>query len=343
MATEPLAALELKMKAAHLRGQWQVDPNRPQNLTRAEDGSISVQPVPGGQTHVWRWSDIAPLLDEACYAMPDSHTARRALILSNPGLPRGTTHTLLASLQIVQPGEIAWAHRHVINALRFSIQGSEQVFTVVDGRRLAMEPYDLVLTPGWTWHDHHNESAARAVWLDALDVPVTLALNQQFYEELGRASQEPTSGDLQPSLFANAGRAPDKQRPYRYPWRDMRRRVDALDEFDPWFGARVNYVDPTSGGPILPTISAFVQVLPPGFVGAFHRSTESQIAFVIEGEGEVDFDGSALSWRAMDSLSLPNWQRRRFVNRSSRERAVLFVLSDRPILDALGFLRTENE
>jgi gentisate 1,2-dioxygenase len=82
--------------------------------------------------------------------------------------------------------------------------------------------------------------------------------------------------------------------------------------------------------------------LPPGFEGSFHRSTESQIAFVIEGEGELDFDGSQISWREMDSLSLPNWQRRRFINRSRQKRSVLFVLSDRPILDALGYFRSEK-
>ena len=80
------------------------------------------------------------ILQSSCEAMPDSYTARRSLIFANPKLPRGTVQNLLAGMQVVKAGEIAWSHRHTINALRFAIQGSEKVFTVVDGRPLAMEP-----------------------------------------------------------------------------------------------------------------------------------------------------------------------------------------------------------
>lgn len=34
-----------------------------------------------------------------------------------------------------------------------------------------MEPFDLVLTPNWQWHDHGNASGAPMIWLDGLDIP----------------------------------------------------------------------------------------------------------------------------------------------------------------------------
>ena len=67
-----------------------------------------------------------------------------------------TTHTLSMGIQMIKPGEIAWAHRHTLAAIRFVIKGDGKVFTVVDGEKCPMEPYDLILTPQWTWHDHQQ-------------------------------------------------------------------------------------------------------------------------------------------------------------------------------------------
>ncbi len=86
MGDDSWAALEERMSAANLRGQWQMDSNRPQKVSKNQMGVTTVEPVPAGSIHVWRWSDVQPLLESACVAMPESFTARRALILSNPGL-----------------------------------------------------------------------------------------------------------------------------------------------------------------------------------------------------------------------------------------------------------------
>src|SRR5689334_24393532 len=140
-----MQALEARMASANLRGQWQIDANRPQNVRRGGNGQLFIEPMPAGIPHAWRWTDMQQILQQACAAMTESNTSRRALMFTNPKLPRGTVQNLVAGMQAVKAGEIAWAHRHTINALRFSIQGSEKVFTVVDGRPLPMESYDLVL------------------------------------------------------------------------------------------------------------------------------------------------------------------------------------------------------
>ena len=61
-------------------------------------------------------------------------------------------------------------------AIRFVIQGDGDVFTTVDGEMCPMENYDLILTPKWAWHDHRNSTGKSTIWLDALDVPLILAL-----------------------------------------------------------------------------------------------------------------------------------------------------------------------
>ena len=341
-----LSDLEARMAAQHLRGQWQVDPNRPQNLRKGANGQVQIDPVPSGNPHVWKWQDMLPLLRSACEAMTESYTARRALTFKNPGLQRGTTQTLVAGLQIVPPGEIAWAHRHTMSALRFTVQGGEKVFTVVDGRPLVMEPYDLILTPGWSWHDHHNESDQDAIWMDGLDVPFTLALNQAFYEEPGEMAQERrTDEDAFSPLLRPAGRpSPGDARPYRYAWKDTLRFLQARssDSVDPHHGRRFEFVNPATNAAVLPTIGCQVQYLPPGFEGEPYRHTSSSIAFVIEGEGRTVFGEREMQWAKHDTLAIPNWTWHRQINRSKREPAILFVMTDTPILAAFGFYREET-
>src|SRR3546814_9548924 len=75
---------------------------------------------------------------------------RRVLILGNPGLVghSAIVPSLYAGLQLILPGEIAPGHRHSQSALRFVLEGGG-AFTAVDGEKAVMQPFDLVLTPGW--------------------------------------------------------------------------------------------------------------------------------------------------------------------------------------------------
>lgn len=341
-----LRALEGRMTAYHLRGQWQVDPSRSQSVREGAHGALQAEPVPAGIPHLWKWQEMLVLLRNACEAMTESNTARRSLTFANPGLQRGTTQTLVAAFQIVPPGEIAWAHRHTINALRFAIQGGEKAFTVVDGRPLMMQPYDLILTPGWSWHEHHNDGDNDAIWMDGLDVPFTLALNQSFYEELGDVEQKRIDDDsacsplLRPVAPQRGG-----ARPYRYPWSETRRVLQALarEPIDPADGCILDYVNPRNGGPVLHTINCQIQYLPPGFEGRRRRRTSSSVVFVVEGEGRAVFGDRELDWGKHDSMAIPNWAWHRLINRSQKEPAILFSISDAPILTTFGLYREESE
>lgn len=346
---DALTALEKRLTDNHLRGQWQIDGNRPQNIGRGAQGQVVIEPLPAGSPFIWPWATMQPLLDESLGALSESYTARRTLVLCNPKLPRGTTQTIVASIQIIRPGELAWAHRHTINAIRFAIQGGKDVFTVVDGEPLIMEPYDLLLTPGWSWHDHHNQSDKPAIWLDALDVPFTLALNQNFYEEFGEAAQEQT-GQAAPSaplarMTGGASRA--AVRPMRYAWADTLRSLQAAASgkfpgVSPVDGVMLEYLNPLTGGSVLPTLSCRAQLLPPGFVGEKTRRTSSAVHFCVQGAGRTLFDGSELAWGKHDTIVAPNWSWHQHINESASEPAILFTITDVPILEVFGLYREET-
>ena len=90
------------------------------------------------------------------------------------------------------PGEKAPVHAHSISAIRFGLAGSGARM-IIDGDRVPMEPGDLILTPGWSWHGHvHPGGDEPAVWMDGLDVPFVLGLRAGFIRD------DPYSGDPLP-------------------------------------------------------------------------------------------------------------------------------------------------
>ena len=165
---DDLESFNDELAALNMRGQWLSDDRRDHGTGGAWKGDVW-ESTPRGDAHIWSWKDTEPLLEKSCDAIPESFTARRSLVFSNPGLERSTTHTMNVGIQLIKPGELAWAHRHTISALRFVIEGHKDLYTVVDGAVCPMADNDLILTPNWQWHDHHNQSDGRALWLDVLD------------------------------------------------------------------------------------------------------------------------------------------------------------------------------
>jgi gentisate 1,2-dioxygenase len=338
-----LAEFDVDLKNMSIRGQWQYD----QLMESLRDG-----PRPAGKAHLWRWKDLQAKLIEACDVMPESFTARRNLSLINPGLERGgTSHSILMGMQIVRPGEVAWAHRHPISALRFAIEGDKDLFTVVEGEVLPMEPNDLVLTPPWTWHDHHNQSQHDGIWLDVLDVPLMLALNQMAYEPLGETTQ-PIRPNKKDYISERTGsvrplweRSPAAGFPIRYPWREVREKLRSFSASDgtPYDGVILEYTNPMTGGATLPTLGCYIQSLKPGFDGKQHRHTSSAVYYVVEGRGKTIVGDVELEWGPRDVFVVPNWAYHRHLNGSRESEAILFSVTDAPLLETIGLYREQPE
>jgi gentisate 1,2-dioxygenase len=88
----------------------------------------------------------------------------------------------------------------------------------------------------------------------------------------------------------------------------------------------------------MPTIGAFLQLLPSGFQGAPYRSSDSTICCVAEGHGRSRIGKSLFNWAKRDVFVIPSWS---VTAHEALEDAVLFSFSDRPAQNALGLWREE--
>jgi gentisate 1,2-dioxygenase len=310
---------------------------------------IPPEPTPDTVAVLWRYDELRPLLLEAGRLLTAKEAERRVLILENPGL-RGQsriTQSLYAGLQLILPGEIAPAHRHAAAALRFIVEGTG-AYTAVEGERTMMHPGDFILTPSWTYHDHGNPGEVPVIWLDGLDVPIVNLFDASFRENFPGESQPNAvpEGDSHARYAANM--LPVDWTPRRasspifnYPYGRSRETVDALYKNGPvhdCHGVKVRYINPAQGGPPMPTIGAFLQLLPKGFRGKRYRATDATIYAAVEGRGQSRIGDTLLSWGPHDIFVVPSWTP---VSHEASEESVLFSFSDRPAQQVLGLWREE--
>ena len=299
---------------------------------------------------LWRYQTARPLLLEAGRLITAKEAERRVLVLENPGL-RGhssITHTLYAGLQLILPGEVAPSHRHAQSALRFVVEGSG-AYTAVDGERATMRPADFIVTPSWTFHDHGNPGNAPVIWLDGLDIPMIAFFDAGFAERYPEEVQPPVrpEGDahsrygqnLLPLEYQPASRTTPV---FSYPYektRDALSRLQRAGPPHPSHGIKLQYANPATGGYPMPTIAAFIQLLPAGFKGRRHRSTDGTVFSVVEGRGRSKIGKEVFDWGPKDLFVVPSWHE---VSHEAQEETVLFSFSDRPVQKALGIWREEE-
>jgi gentisate 1,2-dioxygenase len=211
-----------------------------------------------------------------------------------------------------------------------------------------MEEGDLILTPNWTWHDHHNESQDPIIWLDGLDGPLIQSLNVLFFEDSEKPEQEITkqTGDsLSRMGFARAIRQNESYKrgaPFRYSFKDTYKALKAMShvDCDPYDGILLRYINPSTGGYTYPTMSCEIQMFKAKEVTKVHRHTSTALYHVVKGQGRTKVGEGYLEWGKGDSFVVPLWQWHSHESRGNDE-AILFSINDRPVLEALQLFREE--
>lgn len=314
---------------------------------------------------LWRWSDIRPLMLDAARHVPLAESDRRVLILSNPGVfPKHySTNTLYVSCSIYNGKEEATVHRHTPNASRFVLEGSGG-YTNIEGEKCTMSRGDLIVTPNGTWHDHGNDGDEPVLWIDVLDLPLVESLSATQFEFDYR---EPASGgpvrkyqsvscpgEHSTNLYGTGGMRPTFVPHLRgksvgtpmfvYRWKDAERALDRLRDYagSPFDGVMLEYVNPVNGEPVTTTMSFAVQLLRPGEATRRHRHTSSTFYCCFKGRGRTVVNGETLEWGENDLFVIPSWAWHEHVNADSTKDAVLYAVSDAPVMQRLGLYRAEE-
>jgi len=339
-AAKQRAALDSVLESRWLSGLWNVKAEE-----RTFDPRTTVKP------HLWKWADVYDALLRArdTIGIRGEAVERRYIRLVNPGLNERklTTHTMLFGFQLIQPGELAPAHRHTITAFRFVLQGKGG-YTNVGGEKMMMEAGDLILTPQWAWHEHFNAGDETMIWADGLDAPLIDSLQVISVERYPEERLPIKEGRIHPSLYGMLRPAgfPTMRltTPLHYRWEDtyaaLRRLADKVPESCD--GIALDYVNPLTGGPTFPTLLCRIQMLRPGETTQKHRHRATSIYHVFRGSGTTVINGEDFSWEQGDSFVVPLWSWHEHTNRSAKDEAILFSLHDTPVLQALGLYLEET-
>lgn len=310
--------------------------------------------------HLWSYRrDIEGILHRSAELVTMADSERRSVICVNPGLApaRASVTTMYTAYRLNDPNEIMPPHRHTASAIRFGLIGRGN-FTGVEGEDIVFGPDDMVLTPIDTWHNHGTVGDEPAINLSVLDLPLVDMLNAAFFEhhyvEDGERKRKQTArytpdysqriygaGGLKPR-FVNHHRGAGFSSPmYVYRWEAVQAMLDrhADWEGDPHEAIMVEYIDPTTGGPVFRTITFFAQMLRPGESTLPLRQTASLLVSPFKGSGHSIVDGRRFDWERFDTLAVPGGAWCEHHNASATEPAILFVASDEPAQKAFALYR----
>jgi gentisate 1,2-dioxygenase len=312
------------------------------------------EPTPASEPVIWRHAELRPHILRALELVSPEEAGRRVVYLRNPRRKEVSACCgwLFSGIQIMRPGERATAHWHAASALRFVMEGAG-AYTVVDGHRMTLEARDFVITPGGTWHDHGvAEDGETSMWQDGLDIPLANALEANFYAVHPDLYQKPNYPTDDSTLTYRApGLLPvgdDGARAYsplmRFPWSST---YEALLSYakasdgSPYEGIILRYANPATGGPVMPTLGAHIQMLRPGEATRAHRHTGNAVYQVAKGSGYSVIGGRRFDWTEKDIFCVPAWTWHEHANGAAGDDACLFSFNDFPAMEKLGFYREE--
>ena len=334
-------------------------------LAEGRVGAAQLKPV----AHRWRWSEIAPYLDKiaeiarSADVSPIEFAERQQFLLTNPGLGGRlqVTSTMRCAVSIYNPGDVAPVHIHTPNASR-TILSKRGGYTTIEGERCEAARGDLILTPNGTWHDHGNDGGEPVVWIDVLDFPLMEFLDCVWLDETypgdtqgnSRAQKVTFPGSYSHTLYGRGGLVPGfvaHQRGFgrqtspmfHYRGADVMEALAGLgqEEGDHYEAITLRFINPATGGSVFPTLDYRALMLRPGEATRYKRETASTLYIAIEGQGVTEIAGRSLDWQTNDIFVVPSFAWRRHINQARKD-AVLYAVSDAPLMEKIGQYRAQG-
>lgn len=319
--------------------------------------------------HMWKWRSLQALAEQAGHIVPVGRGGeRRAMALANPGLGGRpfATPTLWAAIQYLMPGEDAPEHRHTQHAFRFVVEGTG-VWTVVGGEPVPMNRGDFLPQAGWNWHAHHNATSAPMAWIDGLDIPFQYTNEAQFFEfgreEISAAERRTPERSRSEQLWGYPALQPLAVNPttpgtpllcYKWQFTDAALTDQLSLEAAGYAGtvepghAAVRYINPATGGDVLPTIRTEFHRVRRGSQTAPVRETGSSVYQVFDGSGTVAVGATSWTVTRGDLFVVPSWEPLSVVSEagttdSDSGALDLFRFSDAPVFEKLDLHRTQKD
>ena len=258
-----------------------------------------------------------------------------------PGFAPG----IQVKLSVLRPGERTRAFRHNATEVNFCIGGAGH--TVVAGRRIDFQRYDVWNHPSYATYWHANDGNDLQVRLTYSNIP--LLQHMEIYVPDFDLPADPARADA-PDADGGREGAPrhpkerdDPRRrspfgmfpigedggmlmpyeilinpqtvasnPLHFPWETVKRELDKLEALGADYIGRRLYMlyNPVTGrtNGITPNFFATMTIRPPKIVDRPHRHTSAAINYYFAGRGYSVVAGNRYEWRAGDlMLSAPGW------------------------------------
>lgn len=297
---------------------------------------------------LWRYKDLRKLVFKSTELVTPEKAGRRVVYLVNDNRKEVSAAVgwLYTGIQATLPGESTSAHRHRASALRFIMEGSGG-YTVVNGNKISLGVNDFVITPNSAWHEHGCEADGQTcIWQDGLDIPLVNALEANDYAVYDGKQPLQSPVNFSPMAYGGAGLIPaDREwtQPYsplfKYSWEPTYEallnmaKVSDGSSFD---GIKMHYSNPLTGGHVMQTMGASIQMLRPGEHTKAHQHTGSFVYQCAKGKGYSIIAGKRLDWEERDIFCIPSWAPHEHCNLSQTEDACLFSFNDLPVMEKLG-------
>ena len=273
---------------------------------------------------------------------------------ANPATP-GLNPGVRVTLDVLLPGEETSPVRHNSTQVNFCIRGSGR--TIVGGRQIAFQQYDVWNHPSYRPYRHVNDGKQVQVRLTYSNAPLLEMLRVHVVDEdppltgeVAAVEHARTSDQRGKSPFGTfaIGDEGAQLMPYEilinppsveskalhWPWAVVQENLDKLVALGKDYIGRRLYLmyNPLTGrsNGTTPNFFATMTIRPPGIIDRPHRHVSSAINYYFAGSGYSIVEGKRYDWRAGDLMvSAPGWA---VHNHASHEAPVYeLTVQDQPL------------
>ncbi len=295
---------------------------------------------------------------ERLAALPRPANGRRQVQFvhpnANPATP-GLNPGVRVTMEVLLPGEETAPIRHNSTQVNFCIRGCGA--TIVGGKRIAFQQYDVWNHPSYLPYRHINDSDALHVRFTYSNAPLLEMLRVHLVDEdppltaaVSVVDEEAHGGNRGHSPYGTFPIDGDGAllMPYEtlispptvhssalhWPWAVVKENLDKLVALGSDYVGRRLYLmyNPMTGrsNGTTPNFFATITIRPPKIIDRPHRHVSSAINYYFQGSGYSVVEGQRYDWRAGDLMvSAPGWA---VHNHASNDESVYeLTVQDQPL------------